>query len=682
MRIKDRVVTTKSEIRTTHYAIRVAAFVGALVVTLVAFAARVWSLGNASLWFDEGLSVEFARRPLPALLDTLVREDLHPPLYYLLLHGWMAVAGQREFAVRFVSLVPGVLLVPLAYATVREVYHGRPGAGRAGLVAGVPAAALVALSPFLIYYSQEARMYGLVACLALLSVLTLLRATRTPALQRPSPPPPLPGGEGRQPASLARRAGPWLAHSLALAATLYTQYLALFLLPALFLYAALSGWRTLRAWLLSAGLAGLLYAPWIGPAVAQIRRLVANPDFFPAELSLGAVTGRILQRFLGIGSARLAGLAVALVAAILVIGLGRRWLRQRDLARREALPVLAAVLPILLTAAAVTVMPKFAERYAIVAAPALIIALTLALFTLLWRGQGRWLFGLLALGALAWSAPQAWSAAHTPWAPQEDARRLAAYLTERATADHAVLLMDDAPYAFDYYYRGAAPVYGLRVGLAFDHGADVLNRILATQPDRVWLVLWHHEFADPSGMVIAEMERRSLTEPTVRTNFSGYTLMSYRLRDTSPVTPVPTPQQAVGAVFGERLRLVGLDRLETRARELRLILYWQALQNLDRDYTVALQLRDAQGEVRVSHDQSPSTPYLATAAFPVGVALRGLTQVQLPPDLAPGTYDAQVLVWDRREQTNLGAVGADGRSLGIAVPLGRVELTADMLQGP
>ena len=668
LRLTDR-VTTNDRRRTTDHPPSPTARWLALAVTFIAFVARVWALGDASLWFDEGLSVEFAGRSLPALMDTLVREDLHPPLYYLLLHVWMAVAGQREFAVRFVSLVPGVLLIPLAYATVREVYHGRPGAGRAALVAGVPAAALVALSPFLIYYSQEARMYGLVACLALLSVLTLLRATRAPDPAAP-------------PSFRVRRLGPWVAHSLALAATLYTQYLALFLLPALFLYAALSGWRAWRAWLLSAGLAGLLYAPWVGPAIAQIRRLVNNPDFFPAELSLGTVTGRILQGFLGIGSARLAGLAVGLVVGVLVLALGRRWLRQRDLARREALPVLAAVLPILLTAAAVTVMPKFAERYAIVAAPALIIALTLALFTLLWRGWGRWLFGIVALGAIAWSAPQAWSAAHTPWAPQEDARRLAAYLTERATAEHAILLMDDAPYAFQYYYRGAAPYDGLRVGFAFDHGADVLNRVLAAQPTRVWLVLWHHEFADPSGMVIAELERRSLTEPTVRTNFSGYTLMSYRLKDTSPVTPIPKPQQAVDAVFGDRLRLVGADRLESQAGALRWILYWQAAQTLDRDYIVALQLRDSQGQVRLTHTQSPSTPYLATAGFPVGVTLRGLTRVNLPPTLAPGTYEAQVLVWDLREQTNLPAVGADGRPLGIAVPLGRVELTPDMLKGP
>jgi hypothetical protein len=111
---------------------------------------------------------------------------------------------------------------------------------------------------------------------------------------------------------------------------------------------------------------------------------------------------------------------------------------------------------------------------------------------------------------------------------------------------------------------------------------------------------------------------------------------------------------------------------------LRWILYWQAREKLEHDLSIAIQLRDATGQVRLTHDQAPSTPYLETDQFPVGVTLRGLTQVTLPRDLEPGVYDIHVLVWDKTAQRNLDLLNAEGRPLGIAVPLGRVDVTPAM----
>ena len=149
-----------------------------LGVVLVAFALRVLALGAPSLWYDEGFAVQTARLPIGELVARLVREDNHSPLHYLVIRLWMAVAGDSETALRFSSVVVGVLMVALTYAIFREIFRGRPDEANAALVAGAPAAALVALSPFLVYYAREARMYSLLACFTLAAAWTLLAATR------------------------------------------------------------------------------------------------------------------------------------------------------------------------------------------------------------------------------------------------------------------------------------------------------------------------------------------------------------------------------------------------------------------------------------------------------------------------------------------------------------------------
>ncbi|HLH66868.1 MAG TPA: glycosyltransferase family 39 protein [Solirubrobacteraceae bacterium] len=104
-------------------------------------------------WIDEAISVGIASHPL-ARLPALLRQDGSPPLYYLLLHWWIALAGPGETATHLLSLLFAVACVPAAYLGAAGLF-GR----RAGIFAAVLAAGL----PFLTYYGQETRMYSLVA---------------------------------------------------------------------------------------------------------------------------------------------------------------------------------------------------------------------------------------------------------------------------------------------------------------------------------------------------------------------------------------------------------------------------------------------------------------------------------------------------------------------------------------
>ena len=633
------------------------AVVAAMFATWLAFGLRVWSLGDASLFYDEAVDVGLAASPVDQILALLAEGNLHPPLHYLWLHLWLGLVGITEFTARFASLIPAVLLVPLVFAVAREVTHD----GRDGilLLVGLPATLLVATSRFLLYYAQEARMYSLTVFWSTLAVLTLLRALR---LSRTSP-------------EMRAIGWAWVYHGLAIAGMLYTLYLSVFLLPALALAALLAGWTAFRRWLVAALLAGALYLPWLPSVIKQAQRLLAHPDYPAATIQPLSILRDMATDFLATDS-RWVMLGVGLaVFAALVWSLGRMG-GMRQQAIPTLLVVLAAGLPMLGTAILASLMPKFAPRYAIVATSMLYLALCLGLVYLLWQQgwAGRIGYSALLGAALVFSGGQAWGAAQTAWLPQEDARGLGAYLTERAADDHLVLFVENAPDAVAYYYRGEAPTLGLHVEFNFQEGAERLTQALSQHPKRVWLALWHNEFADPTGMVIAELTRRSDRPPTIRKEFRGYTLLRFDLRDWSPVTAIPTPQSPIGATFGDQLTLVGADYLNLGPGALRSVLYWRAEQHIQHDLAVAVQLKDTAGEVKFTHNQSPSTPYLATAGFPPGVTLRGLTQVSLPTDLKPGRYAVTALVWDITAQRNLDAVRADGHPLGIAVSLGHVDV--------
>ena len=122
---------------------RVNWFVTFIILLLVAFALRVFRLDFQGLWYDEAFSVYLAQFNL-ADITARTAADIQPPLYYYLLHFWMVLASEREFALRFFSLFFGVLTIPLMYITARRLFTPSPvERGRAGV--GV-IAALLALS--------------------------------------------------------------------------------------------------------------------------------------------------------------------------------------------------------------------------------------------------------------------------------------------------------------------------------------------------------------------------------------------------------------------------------------------------------------------------------------------------------------------------------------------------------
>jgi mannosyltransferase len=132
---------------------------------------RFASLGVQSYHHDEVITVT---RVIHGSFLQMLREVKHsesnPPLYYVLAWGWAKAFGNGEVAMRSLSALFGTATIPFAFGAAREV-----GGTRAGLIA----AALVAVNPMLIWYSQEARSYVLLVFFCTAALYFFLRALRS-----------------------------------------------------------------------------------------------------------------------------------------------------------------------------------------------------------------------------------------------------------------------------------------------------------------------------------------------------------------------------------------------------------------------------------------------------------------------------------------------------------------------
>lgn len=170
-----------------------------VALLLLSFFLRVYRIGEQRVWWDEGWSVWAARFPAAEILRQ-TGNDVHPPLYFELLHAWRMLSGDGEAGLRLLSAFLGTLAIALTFSLGRSMARGTL-PGNAAAATGLLAALLLAVSRFAVAWSQEIRMYALAMVLALLAVWA---ARRYWASGRP-------------------RDG--IAYVLAMAAGLYTLYL-------------------------------------------------------------------------------------------------------------------------------------------------------------------------------------------------------------------------------------------------------------------------------------------------------------------------------------------------------------------------------------------------------------------------------------------------------------------------
>jgi mannosyltransferase len=341
---------------------------GLVAAVAISFALRVGDL-HTGYWIDEGIAVGIASHHLADIPGALI-QDGSPPLYYLLLHGWIALFGATEAATRTLSLLFALATIPAAWWAGRTLF---------GVRAGALAVAGAAGCPFLTYYAQETRMYSLVVLLSLLASASFVLAFV----------------HGR------RSQLPWLGVWTVLA--LYTHNWALFLAAGMAV-AWLVLWRRGRVaprdGLVLAGAVALAYLPWLPTVLAQAAHTGAPWANRPSLLLLLAIPGTLF------GYVALPLMAVALA------GQGR--LRRLG----EPVGVLATITGVAALAAWLfsQVDPAWATRYLAV----LLGPLLLVLAALLARGAG-WTLAALACVAVVWMLSG-------PPAVKSNVRRVTAHL--------------------------------------------------------------------------------------------------------------------------------------------------------------------------------------------------------------------------------------------------------------
>ncbi|MFQ5886621.1 MAG: glycosyltransferase family 39 protein, partial [Anaerolineae bacterium] len=235
---------------------------GLTLITFLAFALRIVRLDFQPLWWDEGWTVYFATSDISSMVARTAI-DIHPPFYYLLLHLWALLLGASPFAIRFFSLLVGVLSLPLIFLVARRLFNPS---------IGLLAALVWAVAPFPIYYSQEARMYALVTFLGLLSTLFALQIWEETSVS----------------------IGLWAGYILTTTAAVYTQYYAAFIPLAQTLFFLIILARRYRSlilkWLAAQAIWLLLYVPWILFAGSRLIDYVATKLVKEADLPLGFAT--------------------------------------------------------------------------------------------------------------------------------------------------------------------------------------------------------------------------------------------------------------------------------------------------------------------------------------------------------------------------------------------------------
>ncbi|HYM81321.1 MAG TPA: glycosyltransferase family 39 protein [Candidatus Limnocylindria bacterium] len=441
-------------------------------ILLLALALRVVDLGGESVWIDEGFSIRLARMPLPELLPA-ASHDIHPPLYYFLLHFWVGLFGSSEAAVRSLSVVFGMLGIALV---------ARLGRRWLGAETGLLAAFLLAISPFHVHYSQEARAYAQNLFFTLLSLVAFLSWMEH-------------GG--------TRRA---LVYVAATALMVYTHSYGWLAVLAQNLVAVLPRFRPLRprgpnlaVWFLSQAGLGLLFLPWLAVLRTQVH--LVQISFYagaPTWLTLG---GTLIGYA---GSPAL--LALSLLgfgwAALRVGGTGEDSVRPRRVA--ELLVLWIVLLVFVPFAISNLWFPTYIRRATMGALPAwyLLVAAGVARMR-----SVRWQAALVAAFTILCAIELA---SYYREVNKERWREAVRAIEREARAGDLVLFNQwySKRDAYDYYARRTDLVLLPFPELGQPWGADPearLERLVADRA-RVWVVFSHS--SDTQGVIVRTLGRR------------------------------------------------------------------------------------------------------------------------------------------------------------------------------
>ncbi|MCU0484824.1 MAG: glycosyltransferase family 39 protein [Anaerolineales bacterium] len=524
-----------------------------IFITLVGGWLRVLLLDQKGLWLDETFSIWLAKQNLANMLQWITTIDQHPPLYYLLLHYWIALKGDAPYTVRLLSALFGAGTIPVIYLIGKRM---------SGTVMGLAAAILLAVSPFHIYYAQETRMYTILTFNAAIAIYALVRLLTDPRAAQPI------GGQFREywhafrnPAFVEtaaqkefsykdqspRRAGwrgwisrhgwlpierietdlAWVALMVFSAATMLSHNTAV-LFPfatnifvlGLMLYQKIKRSGQMPAlqapsfvnWVKAQVGTFLLWSPWLMAFIRQTRSVyqefwLPKPEW---DTVVQAVKS-LLNDFMPDQAiqAKMIWWLYALVLGLGLVHYRKKFTRFLFLSALFAIPWLAELIISLRR-------PIFYEKTLIWTAIPLFLILGAGIVQLKSRFLIAVVLGILGANSL-FSASD-----YYRYYPKEDWGQAAGYVANNVQKDDLILFNASwVQVAFDYYFEPYETLYNLQVekhGAPFDlfeggmlepkmTASDIPRlKSLLSGRERAWLVYSHNWYTDPTGIIPQTLE--------------------------------------------------------------------------------------------------------------------------------------------------------------------------------
>ena len=607
-----------------------------LALLLLASAFRFHRLGEQSLWYDEGVAAAHATRTLPELIPLLQR-NVHVPAYFTLLGFWEDLAGSSEFALRLPSAFFSILSVAGCFALGSRLFHP---------IAGISAAAFVALNSFSIYYAQEARMYAMLSAVAAASMWFFSEFMRAAAGTA------TPQKRFRSILLLGGANALGMYTHIAFALVILAQALLALMrygIPLLLVRRGIGDSREIRASIVAYAATNLLtllcFAPWLDTALSQV---FAQPNLgasVPLEVTLRQLGGFFAFgntfEFSG-GNLGFAAYFFLLFGLITTESRGRSWWTL-------LLPpiwVLVSVFSYL--------QMDLGTRY-------LRFLLPVQLGFALWMGRGVWvlwtrqsrtrqillrhvpkLAAALATGAFLIAMLDGLPILyHHADFQRDDVRGLVARIESDLNAGDAIVV--SAPgfaEVLGYYYRGAAPVYGLPRAADDDRTRADVNAIIADH-QHIDAIFYGAGEQDPRGVVEATLNRKAF-------EISDEWIGDLRYVQYAGRQPLGISRE-LDLRFGDhiRLRTAALNAETLRPGEILLAQFvWSTDAGLSARYKVFLQLLNAEGVLVAQRDSEPGAGSAPTTSWPVGELVTDNHALRIPSSLPAGSYRLIVGLYD------------------------------------
>lgn len=610
-----------------------------LGILLLSFALRLFHSATLPLRADEAANYYLAIEQPAAIIRTLLSADPHLPVFYLLIHFWMMLAGASELSLRFPSIFASVLVVPLVYLFARRLFP------RSAIATA--AAFLVAINPYSIWDAQDAYMYSMLTASGLASFITFDRVMRP------------------RPARLA-----WLAYVASSGLTLYIHYLgALVLVAQAALWLFWTARRTVPrsaslAWIAAQAVIAALLAPWIFLALPFLSGLKENlwRPVGLLELLVRSTTafsvGRIDSSIMPATVNPQVGLAGALLLfAFAIVGMALERNPRIVDTRQRLLLICYLWVPLFAFFVFTAVrFPVFDERYVLFLVPPFIVLVGRGIVVIQERFRRPQVAGIaLVLAAIVsglslfnyWYLP---AYAKSPDWP-EFVRQLT---TEYRPGD--LLIQNYPDSALPYYLNSRVPSV-LVPGRATADAASVSARLLKLSSTyrRVWFQPAAGGNWDTSGIVATWLDRHA---KLVRSySFRGIDLELY--------LPAATAlAEAAGSVtsFESGIQLLGFDLSvggeAGTVSKAEVVLYWQSTGPTARDLTAFLHLYDRKGVLVSQEDGQPVHGTFPTHDWVKGETVVDSRELPIPAGLAAGEYAVVVGLYDSETKARIPIVNS------------------------